>query len=263
MDFEQNGAQAPDAQESTPPEQLEEQRPLRDFKSVNPVKPVRTRRVGTLTMGAALIVTGVLLLVNAVVPDFPLYMAARFSPVILVLVGVEILAASLRGKGEKLRYDFLSMIVCFILISGSLLLGTVPQYVENMARIDETESRLSRELEEDVYEALRGQGIERLSVGFYFYDNLTPWSDPFPSDLSYSDADGAYLSINVTLSGMYDGKEEFAAAVRDVLDALEPLDLPSDASLYIDDAGYDFSASVYRIWEWDYTEEQIADNLVY
>lgn len=260
MDFEQNSPQEqPGAAENAGT--AGEQRPLRDFKSVNPVKPVKFRRVGTLTLGLSLVAAGVCLLLNAFVPDFPLSTVAKFAPVILVLIGVEILVSTLIYKGEKLRYDFLSMFVCFFLIIGSIGLSFIPRYVENMLSIEQAESRINQELEEDVYEVLKGEPIDRLSTGFYLYENMTPWDEPVDPEMTYSDAYGAYLSIDVTLGGSYEGPEEFAAAAREVMDRLQPLDLPSDAYLYIADRDYRYRIDISELWEWDYTEEQIVQNL--
>lgn len=266
MDFEQNSSPqepagaAGNAENSTAGNPAG-QRPLRDFKSVNPVKPVKVRRVGTLTLGLALVAAGVCLLLNAFVPNFPLATVAQFSPVILILIGLEILVSTLIYQGEKLRYDFLSMFVCFFLIIGSVGLSFIPRYVESMLSIEQAESRINQELEEDVYEALKGEPIDRLSTGFYLYENMVPWNEPVDPDLTYSDAYGAYLSVDVTLGGSYEGAEEFAAEAREVMDRLQQLDLPPDAYLYISDRNYEYQLHIYDLWEWDYTEEQIVENL--
>ena len=88
--------------------------------------PVKERRVGRLTLGVTLIATGVVLLLTMFVPGFSLFTVAKFAPVILILIGVEILVNVCVARGVRLRYDFLSMFVCFLLICGSLCVSAVP-----------------------------------------------------------------------------------------------------------------------------------------
>lgn len=251
MDFEEN--QSPQEQEpQTQPD-------LRGFKSFNPAaKPVKTRRVGTITLGISLIGTGVLLLLNLVWDGFPLYEFAKLSPLILVLVGAEILVASVLHKDEKLRYDFLSMFICFFLIFGSIGLSILPQVAENVMAIDQIENRVKAEVERDVYEALRDEGIEDMYVGFYLYENYYPWTEKIDTTVPYSEVLGGYLSLDISFLGSFDSEEEFAKKAREVLDKLEPLNLPNPA-YYFRDSDYHYSLGVDSLWEADYTAEQLVE----
>lgn len=89
-----------------------------------PQKPVH--RVGTLTMGAALIFTGLCITLGMIDPTFTMLTVLKFSPLVLVMLGVEICISSLAVKNKKLKYDGLSMFYCFLLIAASLGASLVP-----------------------------------------------------------------------------------------------------------------------------------------
>lgn len=54
--------------------------------------PKKTRRVGTLAFALVLILAGVLLMLYQIVPAFNLLQIVKFSPVILIVLGIEIQA---------------------------------------------------------------------------------------------------------------------------------------------------------------------------
>ncbi len=83
----------------------------------NPYQPPRrpTRRIGTLTMGVTLILVGIILLVFFFKP-FDLFSLMRFSPVLLILLGIEIIWQYSRHHGEELRYDFWGTLFCLLVI---------------------------------------------------------------------------------------------------------------------------------------------------
>ena len=61
-------------------------------------RPARDRRVGTFTFGAVLVICGALM---------------------LVCLGVEVLLAS--RSGGKIRYDWVGMVLCFVLVTAALV----------------------------------------------------------------------------------------------------------------------------------------------
>lgn len=80
---------------------------------------MRSRRVGTLTMGISLVCAGILFAVHLFIPGIlTYYYIFRLWPVILILLGAEVLIANLRNKEEKIIYDgwaifILIMVMCF------------------------------------------------------------------------------------------------------------------------------------------------------
>ncbi len=81
------------------------------------------RRVGTLTLGLTLVVAGILMLVSLFYPQIDLSLALKLSPVLLILLGIETLVAA-RGGG-KVKYDWVGMLLCFILTCAALCLYAV------------------------------------------------------------------------------------------------------------------------------------------
>ena len=83
-------------------------------------QPPKPRRVGTLTLGFVLVTAGVLMLVSMFYPKADLTWALKGSPVILIALGAETLWAA-KGGG-KIQYDWVGMILCFLLVCAALCL---------------------------------------------------------------------------------------------------------------------------------------------
>ena len=82
--------------------------------------PEKQRRVGTFTLGMVLVVSGILMLVSMFWPQLDLKWALKCSPIILISLGVETLLAA-KGGG-KVKYDWVGMVLCFILVCAALCL---------------------------------------------------------------------------------------------------------------------------------------------
>ena len=80
----------------------------------------RQRRVGTFTLGVVLVVSGGLMLASMFWPQLDWEWALKCSPLILIGLGVETLMAA-KGGG-KVKYDWLGMLLCFILVCAALCL---------------------------------------------------------------------------------------------------------------------------------------------
>lgn len=81
------------------------------------------RRVGTLTFGVTLVAAGVLMIVSLFYPLIDLSIALKVSPVLLILLGIETLLAA-RGGG-KVKYDWVGMVLCFVIVCAALCLYAV------------------------------------------------------------------------------------------------------------------------------------------
>ena len=68
---------------------------------------------------SVLVICGALMLVSMFFPTLDLTLALQLSPLILVSLGVEVLLAS-RREG-KLRYDWVGMVLCFVLVTAALV----------------------------------------------------------------------------------------------------------------------------------------------
>jgi hypothetical protein len=95
---------------------------------------IKGRRVGTLTAGISLTLFGVMFLLRLVTAKINILLIASFWPIILVSLGIEIIAAYIINKEEKMLYDFSAIILVAILsffamgMGGAELLITHLQY---------------------------------------------------------------------------------------------------------------------------------------
>lgn len=105
--------------------------------AVNPPQPSaappvnaepQPRRVGTFTMGIALIASGIVLCVSLFFPQYDIISLCRFAPLFLVLLGVEVLIAGAHNR--PLRYDFLSMILCAVLIFAAMFATSIALWMQ-------------------------------------------------------------------------------------------------------------------------------------
>ena len=75
------------------------------------------RRVGTVTLGAFLVISGVLFLINQFTNLIGYRLLLALWPGVLILLGIEILVYCFFNKEERLRYDggaiFIIMVLSF------------------------------------------------------------------------------------------------------------------------------------------------------
>lgn len=195
-----------------------------------PPTPRKMRRVGTSTMGLALIATGLLIAIAMFAPNVDLTLAFRLSPLLLVLLGCEVLFFSLRSKDEKIKYDWLSMFVCFILVVSSLGLALVPKMLTYYGpERERTESRLTRELGDNCYTLLANEKSVFDCTGYVYFQG---WDFDKNASLETlrSDPDSTYSSLDFKLAGNYaqGDKTAFATDVARILASLQNGGYPVD-----------------------------------
>lgn len=96
-----------------------------DLYSQDTQKSCRTHRVGTVTCGLALVLYGILFLVRMVAPILDYRIIFELWPVILILLGIEILAgATLENHGkQRFIYDFASVLIIIMMMAFSMLMA--------------------------------------------------------------------------------------------------------------------------------------------
>nr|WP_325229415.1 hypothetical protein [uncultured Oscillibacter sp.] len=87
------------------------------------------RRVGTFTLGAVLVAAGCGMLASLLWPGLEIGWLLKASPLILVALGVETLLSA-RGGG-RVKYDWLGMILCFLLVGAAMVFYTAAWAYEN------------------------------------------------------------------------------------------------------------------------------------
>lgn len=183
-------------------------------------KKPASRRVGTFTMGLCLILGGVLLCAFLVKPDPQVLRFLKFSPLVLICLGAELLISHFRFPRARLKYDFLSILVCFfVLLAGAC--GTAVGVAADVAltapvRMDNWRD----EIRDTCVGLLAEEDVESMDVWFdgyrYDWERLITLYNMRTNDL-YSDAD---LAISLRLSGEYDDAEDFAREARAIIRAL-------------------------------------------
>ena len=119
-----------------------------------------TRRIGTATMGVTLVVCGVLLICFFFKP-FDLFSLMKFSPILLILLGIETLWQYFRHKGENLRYDFMGTFfsLTVILVAGCFSVF-YPLYMTYGPANWKVEEQVCGEIENEIYQQLPENIIE-------------------------------------------------------------------------------------------------------
>ncbi|MEG1446824.1 MAG: hypothetical protein RSC58_06115 [Ruthenibacterium sp.] len=194
-----------------------------------PAKPPRVRRVGTVTMGVCLILTGLAIVAVFIMPTFDITLLLKLSPLVLVALGVEVLIGSMRG--EKLKYDILSMFMCFLLICGALAAACVPLAMQYFGPEREgAESRIGQEWYDNIYANLAGNAdVSRVNTEVYLNGVRNPEDMKTLADVISED----FLRIDVVLSGAYADKDAFLKACAPIVKAVRAGGAePDDVSIH-------------------------------
>lgn len=86
------------------------------------VKEVRTHRVGSITLGSALVLFGILFLVHLFVPVLTYEIIFHIWPCIFILLGIEILLAN-RKKNVEFVYDGKAVFLTITLTFFAMLMA--------------------------------------------------------------------------------------------------------------------------------------------
>ena len=95
---------------------------------------LKGRRVGTLTAGIILVIFGVIFLLRLVTANINIYLIASLWPIILVLLGIEIIVAYIINKEEKMKYDFGAIVLVIILVFFAMGMGAAEFVINHLAQ---------------------------------------------------------------------------------------------------------------------------------
>lgn len=188
-------------------------------KAPRPAAPNRPiRRVGSITLGFALIAAGAFFLLFYFWPAFNWQLVLKLAPALaLVLLGCEVLYSAARPG--RWKYDFLSVFACLALMGGAFCLAFVPVVWERMGPARSIrEQQLTDGYIDQLYSDLESQAgqIRLKDLRGNVYLNTV---DEEPERLDLSD-DAARLYLWVELYGPYEGGEDFAADCRALTDVI-------------------------------------------
>ena len=188
-------------------------------KAPRPAAPDRPiRRVGSITLGFALIAAGAFFLLFYFWPAFNWQLVLKLAPALaLVLLGCEVLYSAARPG--RWKYDFLSVFACLALMGGAFCLAFVPVVWERMGPARSIrEQQLTDGYIDQLYSELESQAgqIRLKDLRGNVYLNTV---DEEPERLDLSD-DAARLYLWVELYGPDEGGEDFAADCRALTDVI-------------------------------------------
>ena len=241
----------------------ENKNPSASTATQTPEAPKRVRRVGRVAFALLLILAGVLLLLQQFVPNFDLLTIARFSPALLIVLGVELLIYS-ANPNVKVSFDWLSALGCgFILVivgCSSLVpilwnsYGPTREYAQN---------RYETQLQDQAYQALNADTDLKARI-----DNLqiSVWFNHI-QDGTYTlqDEDSVYLNIELQQNG-YADTAAFTADCYRITQLMEQSGIPVDTynfNSYSDPYGNgnSYSLSFLSSFFEGLSEEQLAQRV--
>lgn len=169
--------------------------------------PKKVRRVGSIAFALVLIAAGVLLMIYQLVPQFDLLKILKFSPVILIVLGVEMLYYSARPD-VKVKFDWLAMLgTAFTLcVVGTAALLPLAISEWDPAR-DYAQNRIESQKADAMYSALTADPalkakLNSLNVEVRFFHE---------ADGDYTLQSGDDCILYAALQGPYADAETFAA----------------------------------------------------
>lgn len=179
--------------------------------------PKKTRRVGTLAFALVLILAGVLLMLYQLMPSLDLLWILKFSPAILIVLGIELLFYSSKPDA-KVRFDWLSMLGCAFILC---IVGTaaVLPTVWNLwgPEREHAASRIESEKVAGIYNALTGDPALKARIA---NAHVNVWISHTASD-SYALQAGDECALYLSFTAEYDSDEAFAADCQAVMQAAD------------------------------------------
>ena len=186
-------------------------------------RPKKVRRVGTVAFALLLIAAGILLLVQQFVPDFDLLAIVRFAPVLLIVLGAEVLYYSAKPDVE-VKFGWLSVLGCaftLVVVGCAALIPLVWDYA-GPAR-DQARTRYNGELQNAAYEALTDDPDLKARVNM-LYANVW-FNHTEQGGYTLQSGDTVELAVEL-LPNTYADAETFAADCYAITQALQEAGLP-------------------------------------
>lgn len=239
------------APQQSPKDRKEERKKNRKEKANS--TPVR--RVGTFTMGIALIITGVTIAMSFAFPSFNFLSVMKLAPLVLVALGVEVLWANARKGEARLKYDFLSAFICFVLICGSACAALIPTVWKYYGPDRyEQELRLSTELEKQLFEQIPAGLVNQCNV----YIDLGMAGEATIEEATKS----SRTQVNMTLNGPFENKEAFAKICAQILPIMRETGI-NHVAFNSDNDQDRWELYVDGLFQFNATEEQLAEDTMH
>jgi len=201
---------------------------MEETKTAAETSVKKPRRVGTVAFGLVLVVAGVLLIAHLFIP-FNLISVIKFSPAILVVLGIEVLVYAAKPN-VVLKYDFLSMFACaviLVLVGGASIVPQIWEYAgpEAEARWESYRREMEELTAQEIakHHSLDG-AVDSCDVNLYHHDLAIL---PETTDVQQL---GSQVSCYYyfTLAPNFASEEEFAATCKEIMDACKATGLSAE-----------------------------------
>ena len=95
---------------------------------------IRGRRVGTFTTGIVLVIFGMMFLLRLIYPSINYLAIASLWPLVLIIIGIEIIVSYIINKEEILKYDFGAMFLIIIISIFAMGMGCTEYVITHMSQ---------------------------------------------------------------------------------------------------------------------------------
>ncbi len=217
---------------------------MEEIKTAAPAQepPKKVRRIGTVAFALLLIVSGFLLIAQQFLPNFDLLYVFRFAPVLLILLGIEVLIYSTNTK-VQIKFDWLAITgsaVTLCIVGAATLVPYVWWYLGpgNAAAERSYSNRftdaLYTTLNDDPALKSRINSLDvKVMVNHYGDDTLQ---------------DGDVVLVDVCLGNTYyKTSEEFAADCLRIYQAAKKVDIPVHDYGFYTETDCSNTAHCYRL----------------
>ncbi len=144
-------------------------------QQVSPKSAKKVRRVGTFTMGCVMIVVGVAILCSSILGWDNLMLLAKLAPIVLILLGVEVLVASFVQKA-KLKYDVFGVILSSLVVCVLVTAAVGYQWVfVQLPKVEKIERMAQDYISDKLYESVNREGISDVRV--HFSRQMNQWAE--------------------------------------------------------------------------------------
>lgn len=100
---------------------------------------MKNKRVGTISMGIVLIGFGILIFIAQINKLSAVELAIKFWPIILIVIGGEVLWYSYKTKDEediKIRYDIFSIFIVIVILSVNIAIyGLIESGIMDLVKL--------------------------------------------------------------------------------------------------------------------------------
>lgn len=232
-----------------------------ETKQSAPATP-KVHRVGRVAFALLLIAAGVLLLLQQLIPRFDLFSIARFAPVLLIVLGVEVLVCSAK-PGVQVKFDWLSLLGCgfiLVVVGGASAIPLFWSYV-SPAR-DYAQSHYQNTLQDQFYTALNAAPDLKAKVrNLQIYVDFNHTSG---GEYTLEEGDNVYVYVKLPENG-YSDAVSFAADCRRIAQLAQEAGIPADSFDFTSDDntsnGSSFSLDFLASFAQGLSDEQLAQRV--